>query len=330
MGVVMALMAAVLFGTTVPLSKMLLESLPPLALVALLYGGCGVGLAVVIAVRWVAGVRPRFMAQHWVPFAFSLLSGGIVAPILFVTGLAKTSAASAALMLNLEVVFTVILARFVLREAVGGKRLIGMIFVIVAAASLSSATHAFSSFSWRIGNVFIAGAALGWAIDNILTRRIADSDVLVIASMKGLVAGLVDFAILYGRAGRFVIPWAPGLAALLVGFVGYGFSLGLFIRALRTIGVARASSYFASAPFVGALLGAAFGQTPVTIMLEVGFAGTLLGIVLMTIEPRPGEHRHWHRHDGEHSHIHTHPFSPQILGWHWHNHNHSILHGHRD
>ena len=322
MGVGFALAAAILFGATVPLAKELLGKLSPLTLAALLYLGCGVGLAIIILVRKAAGVRPRFSPQHVIPLILSLVSGGIVAPILFVTGLARTSAVSAALMLNLEVVFTVILARFVLREAVGGRRLIGMVLVIAGAASLSLGMHAFSSFSWHMGDVLIAGAALGWALDNILTRRIADSDALVIASLKGVVAGLVDLGILFGYGESLSIPLAPGLVALFVGFVGYGLSLFFFILALRTLGAARTSTYFASAPFVGAALAAVSGQTPITGVVVAAFVLALLGIVLMTVESPKGRHSHWHRHDRGHTHAHAHGMPPRLFGWHRHHHGH--------
>jgi len=322
MGVAFALAAAILFGATVPLTKELLGNLPPLTLAALLYLGCGVGLALVILLRRAAGVRLRFSRRHLGLLVVSLVSGGIVAPILFVTGLARTSAVSAALMLNLEVVFTVALARFVLRETVGGKRLLGMIFVVVGAVFLSLAASAPLSFSWHLGDVLVAGAALGWALDNIVTRRIADSDALVIASMKGLVAGVVDLGILRAYDGSLSIPLTPALAALLVGFVGYGLSLLFFVLALRTLGAARTSSYFASAPFVGAALAAGSGQTSVTGIMGAAFVLALLGIVLMTVKWPKGRHRHWHRHDHGHAHAHRQWISPSIFGWHWHHHEH--------
>ncbi len=123
MGVGWALVAAVLFGATVPLGKALLGDLPPLALAAMFYLGCGIGLAGVIVVRRLRGDRIQFAPRHGPPFVFSLMSGGIVAPIPFTSGLAWISSVSAALLLNFEVVFTVLLARLVLREAVGGPRL---------------------------------------------------------------------------------------------------------------------------------------------------------------------------------------------------------------
>ena len=318
MGVGLALVAAVLFGATVPLGKMLLGDLPPLALAAVFYLGCGIGLAAIILVRRLCGYRTQFVPGHGLPFALSLLSGGIVAPILFTTGLARTSSVSAALLLNLEVVFTIFLARLVLREAVGGLRLMGMLLVVAGAAALGFSAHNLSSFSWRVGDWLVAGASLGWALDNILTRHIAHSDALVMACVKGLVAGVVDLAILWGYGGGHGLPLAAAGAGLLVGFLGYGLSLVCFILALRTLGAARTSSYFASAPFVGAGLALGFGQARVTPVLVLASLLALFGIVLMIVN-FDGGHRRWHRHTrGDSSHHHPNSVPRTFFGWHGH------------
>lgn len=273
-----------------PLGKILLGDLPPLALAAVFYLGCGIGLAAVILLRRLRGHHLQFIAGHGRPFAFSLLSGGIIAPILFTTGLARTSSVSAALLLNLEAVFTILLARLVLGEAVRGARLVGMLLVVAGAAALGlRATH-LSAFSWRVGDWLVVGASLGWAFDNILTRQIAHSDALFMACVKGLVAGVVDLAIFSGYAGGHGPPWGAVGVGLLVGFLGYGLSLLCFILALRTLGAARTSSYFASAPFAGMGLAIGLGQARVTQVLVLASLLALLGIVLMTVNAQGDRH----------------------------------------
>ncbi len=121
MAALIAVAAALLFGATVPLAKTLLAHLPPVALAGLLYLGCGIGLLAIVAVRRLLGVPIRFARAHVPAFLGSLVSGGIVAPLLFVRGLADTTAGDAALLLNLETVFTVVLARVMLREPFGAR-----------------------------------------------------------------------------------------------------------------------------------------------------------------------------------------------------------------
>ena len=65
-----------------------------------------------------------------------------------------------------------------------------------------------------------------------------------------------------GVLRRILVP-AGGKAPVFVG--SYGISVGLAVRAMRILGAARQSAFFATAPFIGAvaavpLLGEAFGM----------------------------------------------------------------------
>ncbi len=321
MAALIAVAAALLFGATVPLAKTLLAHLPPVALAGLLYLGCGIGLLAIVAVRRLLGVPIRFARAHVPAFLGSLVSGGIVAPLLFVQGLADTTAGDAALLLNLETVFTVVLARVMLREPFGARRWLGMAFVVGAAVGLGWSA---ARLSWHVGDLLVACACGGWALDNILTRRVADADALFLAGTKGAVAGLVDL----GLAAMVSRPWGaitPVPEALLVGFVGYGLSLVGFIVALRTLGAARTSSYFASAPFFAAVLATASGETPLTLSLGLAFWATAVGVVLLTLSDRrhTGSHRHWHYHGVRRRHHDGPAHAPRLLwGWHCHGHDH--------
>ena len=71
--------------------------------------------------------------------------------------------------------------------------------------------------------------------------------------LKGLVAGAVNL-LLALAGGAYLPPAGTLLAAGMVGFLGYGVSLALFVLALRHLGAARTGAYFSLAPFVGATL----------------------------------------------------------------------------
>src|SRR5207302_3312349 len=95
------------------------------------------------------------------------------------------------------------------------------------------------------------GACLAWGVDNNLTRRLSAADPVQIALIKGLAAGAVNFALAMA-AGAALPSAAPIVGAALIGFVGYGISLVLFVLALRHLGTARTGAYFSTAPFIGA------------------------------------------------------------------------------
>jgi drug/metabolite transporter (DMT)-like permease len=301
-GIAAALGAAVLFGLSTPLAKSLVGSIPPLVLAGLLYVGSGTGLAALLILRTATGGResitwPRGTDVGWLLGAVA--SGGAVGPYLLMYGLQATDAASASLILNLESVFTALLAWFVFKENFDRRIAVGMAFIVAGGAVLSAAP-AFLAQGW-VGPLAIAGACLAWAIDNNMTRRVSVHDAMLIACVKGLVAGTssVALAVAYGAE---LPPASVALQAGVLGFVGYGLSLTLFVVALRGLGTARTGAYFSLAPFIGAALAVALGA-PLTATLVV--AGLLMGAGVWLHLTEHHEHLHHHdRVEHEHPHIH--------------------------
>ena len=301
-GIGAAMAAAVLFGLSTPLAKLLLGSMSPLLLAGLMYLGSGLGLAALLAIRAAAGRRavftwPRGAAVAWLLAA--IVTGGMLAPYLLMFGLRATDSASASLILNLEGVFTALLAWFVFRENFDRRIAIGMSLIVLGGVALAIGPALRTQ--GLVGPLAISGACLAWAIDNNLTRKVSVHDAMFIACAKGLVAGATSTAL--ALAGGAQLPAVLGLLqAGLLGFVTYGLSLTLFVIALRSLGTARTAAYFSLAPFIGAALAVALGA-PVTLALLL--AGLLMaaGVWLHLSE----HHAHWHRHEAlTHDHMHTH------------------------
>src|SRR5450830_138736 len=117
-----------------------------------------------------------------------------------------------------------------------------------------------SGCSWP--SLAILGACLAWGLDNNLTRKVALTDATWLAAVKGAVAGPVNLVLAFAFALGAELPAAKTVvAALGVGFFAYGVSLVLFIIALRRVGTARAGAYFSVAPFFGAVLAIALGDS---------------------------------------------------------------------
>lgn len=101
--------------------------------------------------------------------------------------------------------------------------------------------------------MLIVAACLCWAVDNNLTRKVSTIDALLVACLKWLFAGATNT----GLALALGASWpeqVPLLAALALGFAGYGLSLALFVAALRGLGAARTGAYFSVAPLFGVLI----------------------------------------------------------------------------
>lgn len=334
-GVLAAGLAAALFGASTPGAKVLLGEIPPVMLAGLLYAGAGLGLALVIGLRHVFArdrARLQLLARKDLPWlAAAILVGGVLGPVLLMVGLRTTPAGSASLLLNMEAVFTALIAWFVFREHFERRIALGMLLIVAGGLVLSYEPGA--AFVVSQGAMMIAAACACWALDNNFTRRISANDASLIACIKGLVAACVNLgiALALGQA----LPDAAHLAgACAVGFLGYGVSLALFVYALRHLGTARSSAYFSSAPFFGVLLAVVLLGESVTPALVV--AGALIGAgVWLHLTERhahdhehlPMEHAHPHAHDEHHRHEHDSEWDGSEPHTHRHRHE-RLIHSH--
>ncbi len=329
-----ALAAAALFGASTPAAKAIGVELHPFALAGLLYAGSGLGLVAWIAGRRIFGHRTTLgIPSGELPWlAAAVLVGGIVAPALLMFGLARTEASVASLLLNLESVYTALIAWFVFRESFDRRIAAGMALIVAGGMLLGLQPGPLMDAGGAA--LLVSAACLCWAIDNNLTRRISAGDATAIAAIKGCVAGASNLSLAY-MAGSAMPSSGVALSAMAVGFAGYGLSLVLFVVALRELGAARTGAYFSTAPFVGICLAVLLlGETPGPWF----WAATALmacGVWLHASERHmhahthvPQEHEHSHIHDEHHRHEHE-------SGWtgsepHTHRHRHEPLtHAHR-
>ncbi|WP_034609561.1 DMT family transporter [Cellulomonas sp. URHD0024] len=322
-GVRAALAAAVLFGASAPLAKLLLGDVSPWLLAGLLYVGSGLGLGLWRLVRRTPRVR---LARPEVPWLLgAVVAGGVAGPVLLMFGLAAMPASGASLLLNAEGVLTAVIAWVVFHEPAGRRVVAGMLAILAGAVVIAVPTgQAQVDSVWPA--VAVVGACACWALDNNLTRKVALSDATWLAAVKGAVAGPTNL-VLALALGAHLPSAATTAGALALGFVAYGLSLALFIVGLRHVGTARAGAYFSVAPFFGAVLALALGD-PLTWQLAV--AGTLMasGVWLHLTERHGHEHthaavthEHWHTHgDGHHAHEHPEPVAPGVRHRHVHTH----------
>ncbi len=328
-----ALLAALLFGASTPLAKLLAGNMPPLLLAGLLYLGSGFGLGALLVLR---RLRERHGGQPVTRLHISraerpwllgaIVAGGMLAPALFMLGLAQTSAASASLLLNLEGVLTAVVAWLAFRENADRRVVLGMAAIALGGVLLSWQS---GGASFSPGALLIAGACLGWALDNNLTRRVSSNDALLVACLKGLLAGVTNTAIALSAGAAL-----PGAAQLgyagLVGFLGYGLSLSLFVVALRTLGTARTGAYFSVAPLFGVVISLVLWPDMPGGLFWAAAALMGLGVWLHLSERHVHQHTHEalqhshpHRHDAHHQHAHD--FAWDGTSPHAHPHRHEPL-----
>jgi drug/metabolite transporter (DMT)-like permease len=330
--IVYALSAAALFGASTPLAKIFAGHVPPILLAGLLYLGSGVGLALVRLIRDRAWRGADLKPAEWPWLIGAMVVGGVMGPIALMYGLTRTAGSDASLLLNLESVLTALLAWIVFKENADRRIVAGMIAIVAGGVVLSWPTEGGPPGQW-IGPLAVGFACLCWAIDNNLTRKVSASDAVFIAAAKGLLAGVVNCSLALILGAR--LPALPVLApALVVGFLGYGVSLVLFVLALRGLGSARTGAYFSTAPFLGSVIALAFLGESLSWPLCMAAVLMGIGVWIHLTESHAHDHqheplRHSHRHIHDEHHRHEHEFHWNGAEPHSHEHVHAaIRHSH--
>ncbi|HEY3420180.1 MAG TPA: EamA family transporter [Methanomassiliicoccales archaeon] len=331
--VVIVTASAALFGVSAPLAKSLVQGMPPTELAGLLYLGAFLGLGFFAVSKSLLRQKGSYepvtrMDTKWL--AGSIVSGGIVAPILMVTGLTLISGFTASLLLNLEGVFTALLAVTIFRQK-EGKRLWAALLMMTLASILLTYDPVNGGFRLE-GTLFLAGAMLCWGLDNNLTQRISGKDPVQISMAKGAVAGSASIGITLLLGSQIVI--GPEMVyALILGAFSYGASLVLFILALSKMGSARTAALFAVGPFIGALVSIPLlGESIQWLMLPSAVL-MATAVWMITGEKHVHEHRHQavihsHPHDNDDPHHRHHP-GETIEETHSHMHTHEeTVHSH--
>ena len=175
----------------------------------------------------------------------------IAAPIFLLLGLSATTAATASLLNNFEIVATAIIALAIFKEKISPRLWGGIIFVCLSCILLS--VEDLSSLKISFGAIFVLLACISWGIENNCTRRLSSKDPLQIVLLKGIFSGLGSVIIGAFLGEELTSLWSV-VAVLGVGFVAYGLSIFFYVYAQRELGAARTSAYYAIAPFIGALL----------------------------------------------------------------------------
>ncbi|PKL60846.1 MAG: EamA family transporter [Methanomicrobiales archaeon HGW-Methanomicrobiales-4] len=343
--ILMALLAAALFGAVVPASRILLAGIGPITLAGLLYVGAGFGGLIIRRIATTGKDQDEAPIRRTdIPWLIGIIvTGSIIAPILFMTGLTSVPAGAASLLLNAELACTVLIAGVAFREHLG-RRAIGAVIAVIT-GGLILAYDPSVSFGISAGSLLIILACLCWGCDNNFTRVISGKEPAMIVMIKGFVAGI--FSITLGYVIGEPLPSLTIIpAALIIGCSGYGFSIFFVIRSLRVLGSARTGALFASAPFIGLLISLPLpGESPgPQILLSLPLMAVGAWLIATEEHGHPHIHittRHEHRHthdDDHHTHdhgvenpgtdhahphvheseIHTHPHTPDLHHYHDH------------
>lgn len=320
-GATTALLAALSFGVTAPIVARAGAGVGPLTTAALLY--VGAAASSVVRFERAASAAPLARAHVGRLLLMGLVGAG-VAPTLLAWGLQRTGGTAGSLLLNLEAVFTVLLAWLIYREPIGRRVALALLLMTFGGVALVSGLGAGGGWN-TLGALAVMGATCAWGLDNTLSRGLAQQDPLTVVAAKGALGAALTSAAAY-LWGERMPAWPAALVLLACGATGYGLSLRLYLRAQRSLGAARTGSIFSVAPFVGAVLAFAIGERAHASAVMISCMFFLVGLWLHLTERHQHQHVHEamdhdhpHRHDdGHHDHAHDPPF----VGEHSHPHHH--------
>lgn len=327
--IMFAFLAAVFYAINVPISKVLLQHVGPTTMAALLYLGAGIGIGMMSLFNKKDREKAESLTKAELPYIVGMIVLDIAAPIFLMLGISYGSSANASLLGNFEIVATTVIALILFKEAVT-KRL----WVAIGLITLSSILLSFEgtdSFHFSYGSLLVIMATVCWGLENNCTRELSSKSTYQIVMLKGLCSGLGALVISLIKKESF-----PGIGyiaiALALGFVAYGLSIFMYVRAQNVLGAAKTSAYYAVNPLIGALLAFVFLSESLSWMYVIALIVMVIGSALVVVDTFIRQHDHEHQHTFTHSHggsTHTHTVRHSHVHKHYlteekHRHRHSI------
>ena len=327
--IMFAFLAAVFYAINVPISKVLLQHVGPTTMAALLYLGAGIGIGMMSLFNKKDREKAESLTKAELPYIVGMIVLDIAAPIFLMLGISYGSSANASLLGNFEIVATTVIALILFKEAVT-KRL----WVAIGLITLSSILLSFEgtdSFHFSYGSLLVIMATVCWGLENNCTRELSSKSTYQIVMLKGLCSGLGALVIALIKRESF-----PGIGyiaiALALGFVAYGLSIFMYVRAQNVLGAAKTSAYYAVNPLIGALLAFVFLSESLSWMYVIALIVMVIGSALVVVDTFIRQHDHEHQHAFTHSHggsTHTHTVRHSHVHKHYlteekHRHRHSI------
>lgn len=265
-GYVGAVLSAILFGISSVLNKIALENVDPLVVAGMIYfiGGIflfGIHLSPLHQILLSLFATPtetetKILRKDYLILAFVIISGAIIAPYLLLQGLNETTAFNAALTLNTESLFTVLVAFTFLRERGKRKDYLGILFLLLGVIFLTTNAEFYKLTLTKeiLGNLLIVGACFFWGIDNNLSKFLSKKrEIVMVTGLKCFIGGLVLLVTSQILGISFNVPLVSLPYLLSVGAFSIAFSVLLFLFALREIGSMRTGVIFSTSSLFGAL-----------------------------------------------------------------------------
>ncbi|MBV9667567.1 MAG: DMT family transporter [Nitrososphaeraceae archaeon] len=305
-GFIAALIAAALFGSVSTIAKPVLYKINPFLLSSLVYLISSIPFSLMVLLRnntpsssssllplQTESSSSKRSCYTYIILITTSIIGAAIAPAMFFFGLRQTTASDTSLLANGETIFSIILAILFFKEKLTPLGYLAALIVLGGLVVVTTNLQVHSSLlKMNFGNVLVLGATALWGLDNNICRIIITDrmDIARLVQLKSLIGGAVLFTF---AAFVFHIPLlsigviGAGLPQIvLLGVVGFGTSLYLFLISMQRIGIIKStlvltfSSVFGLA-FASLLLGEVISTYQIIAIVVM-----IIGIYLINMEKK--------------------------------------------
>ena len=278
-GLIAGLTAAAIWGGMYVVSKVVLEVIPPFAL---LTTRLVLGIATLLLAALFLPRLPMTRSQFWQILGVGFIGYGISLGFQFV-GTKLSTASNGALVTSATPAFILLFAPWLLGEKVTGRKLIALFISTLGVAAVIDPRSAELSPSLFWGNLSLLAAAVTWALYSVLVRKVTQG-VSVVTSTAVMLAGGLPSGLILGTwelhtQGLGII--TPGVIGglLFLGVISTAGAMFLWNYAFAELPAGVASLTFFAQPLVGTLLGALLLHEKISPLFILG--GVLIGIGLI-------------------------------------------------
>lgn len=284
-GLFAGLAAASIWGGMYVVSKVVLEVIPPFALLSirLIMGALTLGIVIYFRKSTAEISKDLF----WKSLLVGFVGYGISLGFQFV-GTKLSTASNGSLVTSATPAFVLLFAPFILGERTTTRRIIALVISTLGVIAVIDPRTAelLPSLFW--GNMSLLAAALTWALYSVLVRKVSKSGDLLVSSAIMLLGGIPS-SLIFGMweiQTQGVGTITPGIIGglLFLGIISTAIAMFLWNYAFAELPAAVASLTFFAQPVVGTLLGWFFLSEKITPLFLAGGILISIGILIATFE----------------------------------------------
>jgi drug/metabolite transporter (DMT)-like permease len=293
-GYIGAILSALFFAISSTFNKIVLGELHPILVASFVYIIAGTALGIIrispvnkrilLLLETPTLTEDKIHLKDYFILSLVIISGSLIAPLFYMYGLNLTTAVNTSLLLNTESLFTVLIALVFLKERGRRQDYIGLIIIIISAVIITTSGQIgiIELEKGIFGSLLVIGACLFWGIDNNLSKFLSRKrDLILITMLKCGIGGIVLLLISYILDIDVWIPMSALPYLFTVGALSIGFSIMLFLFALREIGAMKTGVIFSTSSLIGALFAYIILQEPFTLIQAIAGVSMFYGVYLL-------------------------------------------------